>query len=175
LEAVPYDAHSVVEDLEYHLRIVRSGRRIAFADRTTVYGEMPTSKRGFQTQRARWEGGRMRMIIENVPPLLREVIGGRLLLLEPLLDLMLLPLAFHTALLVCAVLIPVAAIRIYALAALMLVAVHVVAAIIVGDGDISDFIAILSAPLYVARKLVLLPHIFRSARPGATWVRTERE
>ena len=30
LEAVPYDASSVVEDLEYHLRVVESGRRVEF-------------------------------------------------------------------------------------------------------------------------------------------------
>ena len=175
LEAVPYDAHSVVEDLEYHLRIVRSGRRIAFADRTSVYGEMPTTKRGFQTQRARWEGGRLRMIIGNVPSLSREVLTGRFRLIEPLLDLLLLPLGFHTAIIAGALLIPSALIRIYALSALLMVAVHVAVAVIVGGGDLSDFAALLAAPFYVAQKLALAGKIFRSARHDAAWIRTERE
>ncbi len=41
LEAVPYRADSIVEDLEYHLSLVRFGKRIVFADHTTVRAEMP--------------------------------------------------------------------------------------------------------------------------------------
>ena len=43
LIAVPYAAHSIVEDLEYHLKLVRHDRRIEFADRTTVRADMPVS------------------------------------------------------------------------------------------------------------------------------------
>ena len=32
IEAVPYEAGSVVEDLEYHLRLVRAGKKVQFAD-----------------------------------------------------------------------------------------------------------------------------------------------
>jgi cellulose synthase/poly-beta-1,6-N-acetylglucosamine synthase-like glycosyltransferase len=174
LEAVPYDAHSVVEDLEYHLRIVRSGRRIVFADRTTVRGEMPTGTSGSQTQRARWEGGRLRMIAENVPSLTRDVIAGRFLLLEPLLELLLLPLSFHVTLLACALAIPFAPARIYALSALALVAFHVGAAVVVGGGDLSDFAALLVAPFYVGWKFAMAPQIVRTARRDAAWIRTER-
>jgi cellulose synthase/poly-beta-1,6-N-acetylglucosamine synthase-like glycosyltransferase len=95
LNAVPYDAHSIVEDLEYSLRIVQSGRRIAFADDTAVRAMMPIAGRGAETQRARWEGGRFSMIAQNAPRLALEIIHGRLELIEPLLDLLLLP-RFHS-------------------------------------------------------------------------------
>jgi Glycosyltransferase like family 2 len=56
LLAIPYETHSLVEDLDYHLRIVEAGRRISFADRTGVRAEMPIGGRGASTQRAM--GGR---------------------------------------------------------------------------------------------------------------------
>jgi cellulose synthase/poly-beta-1,6-N-acetylglucosamine synthase-like glycosyltransferase len=171
---VPYDAHSVVEDLEYHLQIVRRGRRIAFADRATVLGEMPTDKRGVQTQRIRWEGGRLRMIQENVPALIREVATGKFQLLEPLLDLLLLPLGFHGALLACALLIPFTPARIYAVSALALLTFHVGSAVIVSGGDLFDFAAVLASPFYVVWKLALVPHTVKNARRDASWVRTRR-
>jgi cellulose synthase/poly-beta-1,6-N-acetylglucosamine synthase-like glycosyltransferase len=175
LEAVPYDAHSVVEDLEYHLRLVESGRRIGFAERTAVYGAMPTGGRGARTQRARWEGGRLRMITEHAPALARAVLRGRHLLLEPLLELLLLPLAFHVTLLIAVLIVPFEPTRLYASAALLLVTLHVVAGIIVGGGGRRDFIALLAAPFYIVWKLANLGAIVRTASGIAEWIRTARE
>ena len=174
IQAVPYDVHSVVEDLEYHLRLVRAGRRIAFADRTTVRADMPVGGRGASTQRARWEGGRLRMVTQAVPALLKDVAKGNLRLIEPLLDLLLLPLGFHVLLLTALAALPFAATRIYALCAFGLVTFHVGAAVVVGGGTRQDFAALLSAPFYVLWKLAAVPGIFRSASRNAEWVRTER-
>jgi cellulose synthase/poly-beta-1,6-N-acetylglucosamine synthase-like glycosyltransferase len=174
LAAVPYDAHSVVEDLEYSLHIVRSGKRIAFADRTTVRGAMPATGRGVGTQRVRWEGGRLRMIVQNVPQLARDVAAGRLSLIEPLLDLLLLPLAFHAILLAATAAIPFAPARIYALIAFAVVSFHVCAAIVIGGGDWKDLAALLAAPAYVLWKLKIIVKIFNAASTETPWVRTER-
>ncbi len=174
LAAVPYDAHSVVEDLEYSLRMVRSGRRIAFADRTTVRATMPTAGPGVESQRARWEGGRLRMIAQNVPVLAREVIYGRLALVEPLLELLLLPLAFHAILLTATLTIPFAPARIYALVAFVLLGFHICAAIVVGGGSWRDFSALAAAPIYALWKLKMVVKIFKSASVDTPWVRTDR-
>jgi cellulose synthase/poly-beta-1,6-N-acetylglucosamine synthase-like glycosyltransferase len=174
LEAVPFDAHSLVEDLEYHLQLVRAGKKIAFAHRTRVRAEMPTGRRGASVQRARWEGGRLRMAIQNLPGLLREAISGKLQLLEPAFDLLLLPLAFHVTLLGLILLMPFDFARMYALFGLALVALHVVVGILVGGGDWRDFAALLSGPFYVAWKLAVLPKTLGSARKVTAWVRTER-
>jgi cellulose synthase/poly-beta-1,6-N-acetylglucosamine synthase-like glycosyltransferase len=174
LEAVPYDAHSLVEDLEYHLQLVRAGRKIVFADGARVCAEMPAGGRGASTQRARWEGGRLRTAIQNLPGLLAGVASGKSRLLEPLLELLLLPLAFHVTLLGLTALMPFSIARIYALFALALVALHVVVGILVGGGDWRDFAALLSAPFYVAWKLAVLPKTLNSARRAAPWVRTDR-
>lgn len=56
LARTPYGAYSIVEDLEYHLALVRAGIRVEFVERATVNGEMPRAESGARTQRARWEG-----------------------------------------------------------------------------------------------------------------------
>jgi cellulose synthase/poly-beta-1,6-N-acetylglucosamine synthase-like glycosyltransferase len=174
IQAVPYDVHSVVEDLEYHLRLVRSGRRIAFADRTTVRADMPAGGRGVSTQRARWEGGRLGMITQAMPALIKDIAKGNVRLIEPLLDLLLLPLGFHVLLLTALLALPFAATRIYALCAIGLVAFHVAAAVVIGGGSRRDFAALLASPFYVLWKLAAVPGIVRSASRNAEWVRTER-
>jgi cellulose synthase/poly-beta-1,6-N-acetylglucosamine synthase-like glycosyltransferase len=175
LAAVPYDAHSIVEDLEYHLRVVRSGRRIAFAGNTAVRSAMPSGGSGARAQRARWEGGRLSMIRQNVPSLAREVAAGDWKLLEPLLELLLWPLAFYVSLLLLTLAIPFGPTRSYAMVALVLVVLHVSCAIVTGGGGVRDFAALIAVPFYLIWKLVTAPAILRSARRAAPWVRTARE
>ncbi len=174
LLAVPYDAHSVVEDLEYHLRLVRAGRRIRFADASGVRADMPVGGRGSETQRTRWEGGRARMIRTEVPALLRDIAGGNLRLFEPLLDLLLLPLAYHVTLLAGAIILPGPFSRLYGLMALGIVAGHVIAGIIVGRGTWRDLTIIPAIPVYVMWKLILTRRIMTTAQISSTWNRTKR-
>jgi cellulose synthase/poly-beta-1,6-N-acetylglucosamine synthase-like glycosyltransferase len=175
LRAVPYGAASVVEDLEYHLLLVQAQRRVRFVDRAWVKADMPTGGRGSRTQRARWEGGRLRMIKTHVPSLLRRMISGRWRLFEPALDLLLLPLSLHLVLLLVALGLPVDWSRTYALFGLAVVALHVLAAVRVGGGTWRDLAAIAIAPFYVVWKLTLLPAIGRAGGSRAAWVRTDRE
>jgi cellulose synthase/poly-beta-1,6-N-acetylglucosamine synthase-like glycosyltransferase len=174
LQAVPYGASSVVEDLEYHLALVRSGRRVVFIDDPIVFSEMPVRGRGVVTQRTRWEGGRLRMLLDNAPALLADVLRGRLRCLEPLLDLLLLPLAFNVTLLVVAATTPLPLVRDLGLAGLAVVTLHLGAAIASGASVTRDLAILASAPFYVLWKLMLIPSLLRSARPSNDWVRTAR-
>lgn len=175
LEAVPYDAASVAEDLEYHIRLVQSGRRVRFMDNTTVWSAMPSGANASRKQRARWEGGRFRMIAEQTPILLRGIRGGCWRQLEPLLELWLLPLSFHVLLLLLALLPPFAPSRIYASSGLILLGLHVLAAIRVGGGGWRDLGAVAAAPFYIFWKLTLFKALLHGARKDAAWVRTDRE
>lgn len=174
LEAVPYLASSVVEDLEYHLALVRSGRRVAFVNETTVYGEMPVRGKEAKTQRSRWEGGRLRMLVEKSPALLRDVLRGNARCFEPLLELLLLPLAFHVTLLVIALSSPLPLVRDLGLAGISIVLLHLIAAIAVGGGSWRDATTLAIAPFYVLWKLLLIPSLLRNARSSQAWVRTGR-
>jgi cellulose synthase/poly-beta-1,6-N-acetylglucosamine synthase-like glycosyltransferase len=174
LRAIPYGAASVVEDLEYHLDLVRSGRRVRFINAATVSGDMPVGGQGVKTQRTRWEGGRFRMLRERAPALAAEALRGRFRMLEPLGDLVLLPLAYHSSLLLIAAAIPYGPSRLVGIAGLAVLALHLVTAIVVGGGGWKDALALAAAPFYVIWKLVMLSAVLKSSKSKTAWVRTER-
>ncbi len=174
LRRVPYLASSVVEDLEYHLALVRSGFRVQFVKETVVLGEIPVRGEGVKTQRSRWEGGRLRMLYLQAPKLLRGVLSGRLIFLEPLFELLLLPLAFHVTLLAIAVTTPLPVVRYVGVAGICIVMVHLIAAILVGGGSWRDIGTLAIAPFYVLWKLMLIPSLLRSSQSNQAWVRTRR-
>jgi Glycosyltransferase like family 2 len=175
LERVPYEASSVVEDLEYHLRLVDSGIRVAFLQNATVSTEMAQNSAAASSQRARWEGGRLRMARVWLPSLLRRALRGRLVLLEPALELASLPLASEVVLLAVCLLLPVSWLRVYAVAAFAVILMHVATAAAEGDGWWSAVRALLSVPRYIVWKLRMLPRTLASSRHNAAWVRTARD
>lgn len=170
LEKVPYTAASVVEDLEYHLALIRAGFRVRFVEGTRVYGAMPAAGKGRETQRARWEGGRLRMLLDHGAQLAASALSGNAVSWEPLLDLLLLPLGYHVLLLllVTAMLPPAG------LAGLALVVAHVAAAVARGTTPGADLKALATAPAYVVWKLMKIPSTLIASSPAAAWVRTER-
>jgi cellulose synthase/poly-beta-1,6-N-acetylglucosamine synthase-like glycosyltransferase len=175
LEAVPYEAGSIAEDMEYHLRLVNSGYQVHFLDTVSVYSDAPNQSANAAVQRTRWEGGRFRLIIDHAPLLFKAVLGGHWNLLEPLAELLLLPLAFHVILLLLTLLTPWVLLQYYAVAGLLLVFAHVLIAIRLGGGGLSDIKILATAPLYILWKLTLLPKLWRNARENAAWQRTDRE
>ena len=179
LEQVPYSAASVVEDLEYHLKLVAAGARVAFADDTEVQGEMPDSGRGDDQQRARWEGGRLRKLLSHGLPLAGQVLSGRLRALEPLADLLLAPLGHHvmalSALLALGlVLTPAAGFAGLGALGLALVAGHVLAALRVARLPLSRLAVLAHVPGYLVWKLRVLGATLAASRRNSAWVRTQR-
>ena len=114
------------------------------------------------------------MLHKRGPELLRGVLKGRLTFLEPLLELLLLPLAFHVTLLAVAISTPQTEVRNIGLAGVVVVLLHLAAAIVVGGGSWRDVGALAAAPFYILWKLALIPSLFRNARSNNTWVRTKR-
>ncbi len=175
LREVPYTAASVVEDLEYHLRLIEAGVKVEFASDALIRGEMPTTGTGAASQRARWEGGRLRMLLDHAPALMQQAFTGHWRFVEPLLDLLLLPLAYHVffLLLLCVLPFPLASFS--GFLGLLIVVWHVaVAARLGGMGGRQLFKTLCSVPAYLVWKLVRIGFILRSARQGSAWVRTER-
>jgi cellulose synthase/poly-beta-1,6-N-acetylglucosamine synthase-like glycosyltransferase len=174
LKALPYQIESIVEDLAYHVKLVEQGFKVDFIEETTLLGEMANSETGSKIQHTRWEGGRINLIIKETPPLLKKVLKGKFYLLEPLLELLLLPLAYHCFLLIILVFLPLSFTKIYALFALGVVSIHVITAIILGGGGRNEFIALLAAPFYLIWKLTLLKEIFSRIKQNSPWERTPR-
>jgi cellulose synthase/poly-beta-1,6-N-acetylglucosamine synthase-like glycosyltransferase len=172
---VPYVAESIVEDLEYHLLLVSAGKRVTFANRATVYGDIPDDRPALSSQRARWEGGRLRVAREWVPKLIARLGRGQLSVSEPLLDLLTLPLAYQVlaALLLCGL--PVPMFRWYGVAVLAVIVMHVCAGVMMGGRPLASFAALATAPFYILWKITTLGAVFRSSQRKAEWVRTQRE
>jgi cellulose synthase/poly-beta-1,6-N-acetylglucosamine synthase-like glycosyltransferase len=170
-----YNSHSVVEDLEFHIRLVLSGKRVQFLHDAKVSSAMPSSKQGEVTQRSRWEGGRANAARSWFAPLLKQLTQGRLRVLEPLLDLTSLPIGYAVFLLLIAGCFPLLWVRVYALVAMTVIGGHVLAAAWSGSDFAGDMAILARAPAYILWKLCMLPSLLRSSRPEAAWVRTERQ
>jgi hypothetical protein len=175
LTRIPYGAYSVVEDLEYHLALVRAGIRVEYVDTAAVSGEMPRSDRGARAQHARWEGGRQRMMRRWAPRLMGDVLRGRVRLIEPLLDLLSAPIATEVCLLLVAACLPIASLRLYALGAVLVLTLHITAAAACGSGFWGKMRALATAPAYCFWKLWILPDVWRASRADSAWVRTARD
>ena len=175
LTLVPYGSHSIVEDVEYHLALLRAGIRVRFVDTAGVRGEMPATSKSSRAQRARWEGGRIHLMQRWAPQLLVNLLRGRVSLLEPLFDLLALPMASVVMLLLIMACFPFLWIRVYVLAAFAVLIFHVAAVAIEGPGLSESIKALSTVPAYILWKLWIFPETWRTSRADAKWVRTDRE
>ncbi|XXF78069.1 glycosyltransferase family 2 protein [Myxococcaceae bacterium GXIMD 01537] len=95
LRQVPHDAFSIVEDLEYGIRLGKAGHRVHYAGEAEVLGEMVSSEKASRSQRRRWEGGRVQMMKLHGVPLLKEAVGRRSgMLLDLAMDVLVPPLSW---------------------------------------------------------------------------------
>ena len=171
-----YNSLSVVEDLEFHIRLVLSGKKVQFLDDARVSSAMPSSKQGDATQRSRWEGGRANAARTWFVPLLKQLMRGRLRMLEPLLDLTSLPIGYAAFLLLIAGCFPLVWLRVYALLAVTVIGVSRSGCSMVWDTILPGICAFWLACLVTSfGSFAMLPSLLRSSRPEAAWVRTERQ
>ena len=109
LQAVPYRAHGLAEDVEYGLRLALAGIPVRYVDEAEVLSVMHTDAVGSATQRRRWEDGRDQLLSGFLKPLLaRHPRSTRRWRRDLAIDLLLPPLAMLAAAvgllwLVCAV------------------------------------------------------------------------
>lgn len=95
LEKVPHHAFSVVEDLEFGLRLGRAGERVWYVDEGQVHGEMVSGEAASRSQRVRWESGRKAMVRAHVRPLLADALKQRSgVLFDLAIDLLIPPLSY---------------------------------------------------------------------------------
>jgi cellulose synthase/poly-beta-1,6-N-acetylglucosamine synthase-like glycosyltransferase len=168
-----FEASSIVEDLEFHLSLLRNGMKVAFAEEAVVWGDMPTGGAASETQRSRWEGGRLRMAVLHAGGLMKDIAKGRVALIEPLLDLVGLPLAFHVAAVVILMLVPAKIAFLWGAVSLAVVLLYALRAASVGDFE-KNLRTMALAPGYVIWKLAMARSILRGAHAKADWVRTQR-
>lgn len=74
LKRVPHQSYSLVEDVEYGIRLGLNGIRVAYVGEAEVRGEMVAKADASVSQRRRWEQGRSKMLREYLPTLLRKAV-----------------------------------------------------------------------------------------------------
>jgi cellulose synthase/poly-beta-1,6-N-acetylglucosamine synthase-like glycosyltransferase len=175
LDKVPYQAFSVVEDLEYHIHMVMAGERVRFVDNAIVSSCFPASSVGESSQQSRWQGGRLSVARKWLPALIGRVAKGQFRLIEPALELAGLPMAFAVMLLAAELLIPLHWVRLYAVVSLCVIACHVIAAAWAGPDFRGTLRLLAKTPFYILWKLSLVPKLLKTSSRQAEWVRTDRE
>jgi 1,2-diacylglycerol 3-beta-glucosyltransferase len=183
LQEIPHQAYSVVEDVEYGLRLGDAGIRVVYTDEAHVYGEMVTSSSASDSQRRRWEEGRKELVSKNAKRLLAAAIAARDkvrldlaldLLIPPLssiaLGLLLLEVAGLGLVLVTGA--PGVSVAAFG-AGLGAVGLYVLRGWSVSQTGVRGLVDLGLAPLYVGWKVLL--KLRKPPRKTSEWVRTERE
>ncbi len=181
LRQVPHEAFSVVEDVEYGIRLAEAGFRVFYADEAHVYGEMVSNARAARSQRERWEGGRAALTRKYAARLLRKALSGDKLCFDLALDVLVPPLS-RVAVLASVGLSVVAAanllgVRLPLSRAVYGTSVFSVIAYVLRGWAVSGtgargLVDLALAPAYIVWKATLAG---RPARSDAEWVRTARE
>jgi len=175
LESVPYDAHSIVEDMEFHLALVKSGYRVRFVTEALVLGDMPLSAATSASQHNRWEGGRLRLLSDWGLPLLRGIFQGKPALAEPLIDLLGLPLALEVFSLCILLLYRDPLTRYYVLTAFSVILLHLLVVIHASPDRWESLRNLLLSPVYLFERVKMFKSVIRASSKGAAWVRTTRD
>lgn len=176
LERVPWEAYSLAEDQEYHLRLVAAGERVAFVPEATVLSPMPTSLAASREQNLRWEAGRWHLLRTWTPALLGEGVRRQDMErlhagLEPLVPPQSLLLVANGAIFAAAVLLHARVARGLAFANIVGQAVYVLGGLRIARAPRPVYEAIGRAPLLVLWKLGLQLRILRGRGPSR-WIGT---
>jgi cellulose synthase/poly-beta-1,6-N-acetylglucosamine synthase-like glycosyltransferase len=78
---LPWNASSIVEDVEYTYQLIDGNQRVWFADRVSVTSDFPVKKRQLAVQRERWIAGNTRLAVTRAPRLFWQGLVRRNLVL----------------------------------------------------------------------------------------------
>jgi cellulose synthase/poly-beta-1,6-N-acetylglucosamine synthase-like glycosyltransferase len=99
LEAVPYKAFSIAEDVEYGIDLGLAGYRVLYAGEASALADMVCNADSAESQRQRWEGGRCALRRSRMVQLLRTGLRERsAVCIDLALDLLVPPLSQITLL-----------------------------------------------------------------------------
>ncbi|MES2010722.1 glycosyltransferase family 2 protein [Cupriavidus basilensis] len=175
LARVPYQAGSIVEDAEYHVRLLHAGLRVRWVEQATVRAEAPPDRCAAASQRARWTGGRLALLRTELGPTLRAALLGRWHLADAAADLLLPPLTLLVAAAAVLACWHTPAVALGARMVLAVVAMHVLAALWLGRAGRHHWLALLTLPAHLLWSFATLPLTLRAARSNAAWTRTARQ
>ncbi len=182
LKRVPHNAFSIVEDVEYGVRLGEAGYRVHYADEAHVYGEMVSTASAASSQRRRWEEGRKQLIAQHAGRLFWAGLGRDRVLFDLACDLLIPPLSRLAVLSVvglsaaCALGLVFKGFAVSTLtfaACLASIILYVLRGWTLSGTGARGLLDLGLAPLYVLWKAGL--RLRRAGNPSSSWVRTKRE
>ena len=172
-----WPAHSVVEDMEFTLQLTADRVAIHYNPAAIITSEMAASRAQADSQRRRWEGGRLRLARQVLPGLFGKLLAGQFRQLPLIMDLLIPPLSllvmllsgwtllawgfFPTLLPLCLLLV-------------LCVTGYVVSGQLQRKMPLRHWGYLLAAPLFVAWKLLVYASMLFDKKKD-TWVRTLRK
>lgn len=174
LQQVPYTAHSIVEDIEYHVRLLMKGICTEFCDSASVMAKMPTSAEASEKQRVRWERGRLITIKNYAPPLFKLVCSGEWRALDALIDILTPPATMTLVPLALAFILGGVAAKVFAVLAVLALLIHYFVAAAMYGNLANLWSVMLFTPRYIIWRLILLTRSFINEKKLG-WERTDRE
>jgi glycosyltransferase involved in cell wall biosynthesis len=172
----------LVEDLKLGLDLASGGHPPIFCPTVTVISEFPTSEEGIQSQRMRWERGRLGMILLSAPGLiLAALLRANLALLVLSLDMAVPPIIL-LGILIAGMCILTGIIALFGGSAAAFVISLASAVALVGSIALAWWTygrqslpprLLLSIPSYVLGKIVVYKRIL-SSDSALKWIRTDR-
>jgi cellulose synthase/poly-beta-1,6-N-acetylglucosamine synthase-like glycosyltransferase len=174
LQQVPYTAHSIVEDIEYHVSLLMKGICTDFCDSASVMAKMPTSAEASEKQRVRWERGRLITIKNYAPPLFKLVCSGEWRALDALIDILTPPATMTLVPLALAFILGGTAVKIFVVFAVLALLIHYFIAAAMYGNLANLWSVMLFTPRYIVWRLILLTRSFINEK-NLGWERTDRE
>lgn len=185
LEQLPWQAFSLVEDIEYTTRLAMAGLKVTYVPEACIYGQAATTSRQATSQRMRWEGGRWQQARQDVPPLLKRALSKRdWVAFDRAFDLIIPPLAL---LALCLMTLTAFSAVIWFwfrsknlfvvmwawISSLIGLVVFVFGGLAVARVSLKSYLALFFAPFYVLWKLQIYVRMLFGRTPQQ-WVRTVR-
>lgn len=185
LREYPWQAYTRTEDLEFGLYLFLHGISVSFAPQASVLATMPQNPKLAESQRARWERGRLPVIKRYGPLLIKNaLLRGSFKFLDSFVDLVTPPLInLIAAVLVilfftwCLYLAGVASMLAFAwlwTCVIFLGFFHMFIGLYASDADRSLYRALFSLPRYAVWKAMLYLKLAHQ-RETNEWIRTTRE
>jgi lipopolysaccharide/colanic/teichoic acid biosynthesis glycosyltransferase len=173
-----WPAHSIVEDLEFGLLLLRDGINVMYLPEAKVYAEIVTDGGAARRQRVRWEGGRFQILKQNGRQIFFEALRRRdMALLEAWVDLACPPLGLYAAVLGMAIvvgaLLGLVPVVITAAACVILICCHVIFAMWHRRVPSIVWKSLLAVPRFLLGKIPVYLHLLQKGA-GTSWVRTLR-
>jgi 1,2-diacylglycerol 3-beta-glucosyltransferase len=186
LQKVPWDAYSQTEDLEYGISLLLNNVEVVFAPEIIGYNEIPENARNAESQRERWEIGRLPVLKKYAGRLLKETLKKRSFkIFDAFIDLVTPPLV--TMLLFMLLMAGLSFMfwftgleetLLYMWLWLALFAagkIHAIVGLIAAGADKATYKSLLYVPRYALWKVYLYVKVFVFNGRATSWVRTARE